>query len=103
MLKQKSSVPPCSKNLEFTLDFYSLRRPVEPTVRDLLLIPKNNLDIQSRLFFGAGSRTRTYELRRGEIYSLLRLPLRDSSVNDLEPRTGFEPVTSSLPWMRSTN
>ncbi len=24
-------------------------------------------------------------------------------IGDLEPRTGFEPVTSSLPWMRSTN
>ncbi len=67
--------------------------------------------------FGAGSRTRTYEGRSREIYSLLSLPLDDSSTFSLlellvflyhprflmEPRTGFEPVTSSLPWMRSTN
>ena len=36
------------------------------------------------LFFyshGAGSRTRTYEARRREIYSLLSLPLDDSSTN----------------------
>lgn len=32
------------------------------------------------IFFGAGSRTRTYEALRREIYSLLRLPLRDSSM-----------------------
>ena len=32
LLAQKSSVPPCSKNREQALDFYSLRRPVEPTV-----------------------------------------------------------------------
>ena len=30
---------------------------------------------------GAGSRTRTYEARRREIYSLLSLPLDDSSTN----------------------
>ena len=29
---QKSSVPPRFKNPEFILDFYSLRRPVEPSV-----------------------------------------------------------------------
>ena len=52
---------------------------------------------------GAGSRTRTYEGRSREIYSLLSLPLDDSSTLLMEPRTGFEPVTSSLPWMRSTN
>ena len=30
LLKQKSSVPPCSINREQALDLYSLRRPVEP-------------------------------------------------------------------------
>ncbi len=30
-------------------------------------------------YIGAGSRTRTYEARRREIYSLLSLPLDDSS------------------------
>lgn len=32
---------------------------------------------------GAGSRTRTYEARRREIYSLLSLPLDDSSNNSI--------------------
>ena len=59
------------------------------------------------LKYGAGSRTRTYEARRREIYSLLSLPLDDSSIKNvlphfpiLEPRTRLELVTSSLPWMR---
>ena len=104
MLKQKSSVPPCSRYCEQALNIYSLRRPGEPTVRHLplrtyhskmkatevvfsraevrLMVERDTKNAASAAFNlngGAGSRTRTYELRRGEIYSLLRLPLRDSS------------------------
>ena len=39
---------------------------------------------------GAGGWTRTNELRRGEIYSLLQLPLCDSSI--LAESRGFEPL-----------
>ena len=35
---------------------------------------------------GAGGRTRTYEARKREIYSLLSLPLDDSSNNPIIPK-----------------
>ena len=40
---------------------------------------KKNSEQMFAIFLGAGSRTRTYEARRREIYSLLSLPLDDSS------------------------
>ena len=35
----------------------------------------------SRYFLGTGGRTRTYEPKKGEIYSLLSLPLDDSGAD----------------------
>ena len=35
----------------------------------------------SRYFLGTGGRTRTYEPKKGEIYSLLSLPLDDSGID----------------------
>ena len=59
--------------------------------------------------FGAGSRTRTYEGLRREIYSLLSLPLDDSSIVviisqiEMEPQLGLEPRTYGLQNRCSTN
>ncbi len=35
--------------------------------------------------------------------ALAFIPEQSAYYSRMEPRTGFEPVTSSLPWMRSTN
>ncbi len=50
-------------------------------------------------FLGGQGRVRTFEGVSQEIYSLPRLT---TSVPALEPQSGIEPETSSLPWMRST-
>src|SRR3990167_380433 len=51
---------------------------------------------------GGQRRVRTFEGVSQEIYSLPRLTT-SVSAHHLEPLTGIEPVTSSLPWMCSTN
>lgn len=49
-----------------------------------------------------GGRTRTYEVVRREIYSLLRLPLRDTPLLCLAGAEGLEPPTFGFGDRRST-
>ncbi len=69
MLKQKSSVPPCSINREQAPDLYSLRRPVEPGAishhstihqiktnpeRDFFLFGEGRVDVVAQLCMVVG-------------------------------------------------
>ncbi len=52
-----------------------------------------------------GGQTRTGELRRGEIYSLLQLPLCDTPIKKMVEMltVGIEPTTARLQVECSTN
>ena len=69
-----------------SLERVQTKKPFRAVVLEVGLDSKNeSVFFSTFVKCGAGSRTRTYEARRREIYSLLSLPLDDSSTAPIIP------------------